>query len=155
MKTLIFKYAASVICALMFCFSGFGQQYKVEYNYDEFGNRELRQVIIISHKHDTVSEEISQNGNANHQEHYDLSFADKNITVYPNPVTSGLTVEISPFDPDENISILISTSQGVKCIEFQNVKAVSHIDLESHPAGIYMLTLQNGNLKKSWKVVKK
>ena len=75
---------------------------------------------------------------------------DEAISIYPNPVTDLLSVEL----PDGKSNISIYNVYGQKIYEVSNVSNKCTIDFTSYAGGIYILQLENNNMKKSYRIMK-
>ncbi|MFL5753050.1 MAG: PKD-like domain-containing protein [Bacteroidia bacterium] len=75
---------------------------------------------------------------------------DKNVSLYPNPVTNALTVAVN--DVAENLVLKLMSMNGQETVYFKslsnfNGKYQETIDLAQLPAGVYLLkVISNGNV---------
>jgi OmpA-OmpF porin, OOP family len=105
-----------------------------------------------------VQDSITKNWNSIGSQVFGMNDIQRNIKqtkVYPNPVNDILHVDISSFNPGEEVVISLINSEGhivrntsVKASDFQAI-----IDTSSLPSGLYMLRTTQGNQSNSTKVL--
>lgn len=77
------------------------------------------------------------------------------FSVYPNPTTSFVTLEILEIELTQ-LSFTLFDLQGKLLFERKVAQTSTSIDLESYESGIYILNiLDQNNLLKSFKIIKK
>ena len=74
-------------------------------------------------------------------------FASQNLNIYPNPFSNEIHLEQVEFTKGYMYSIL-----GEKILEFDN--SVQNLDTSSISKGIYIITLEDDNSSKSFKMIK-
>jgi hypothetical protein len=75
------------------------------------------------------------------------------FTLYPNPATDLLNIDLAGF-PGQNKVLEIHNVQGKLMSAFQTSEDKFRIDTRSYPAGMYVLTVQSGDLNRSFKFCK-
>ena len=79
---------------------------------------------------------------------------DSFIKLYPNPTKDLLTVEFLAFEDEVPGSMFVADLTGRLVCSSNALTKMFTIDLSGKPAGQYILVYQNGNDKKSWKIIK-
>lgn len=82
---------------------------------------------------------------------FDLS---TDIKIFPNPTTSKVSFDNSIYN-FENVSVVNSLGQEVSKTRFETFLSNQEIDLSSLPSGIYLIKLNNNEITKTVKVIKK
>lgn len=98
-----------------------------------------------------------------HQSSYEITAigslpdARVDISVYPNPTTNFITLNLSGQKSFGDLSALIITDINGKVLLQEKINGFEkQLDFSSYPAGVYFLTLkQGGQLIKSFKIIKK
>jgi hypothetical protein len=84
-------------------------------------------------------------------------FADAgNIRLYPNPTSGIITLDLSGFDSELNVTVEIFGTMG-ECV-YSNIpegKTIMNLDLTNKPAGIYVVRVVNGGEIKTKKIIKR
>lgn len=135
---------------------------KLVFAYDNSGNRISRNYTItlksgkFIHEPDslnTLAEYNSQDSKPDNesQEYSDL---DQKIKIFPNPTKGILKIEISGFDPSQQVEILVYNSTG--SLIFQKVPAAftELIDFSMRPNGIYIMRIKIGDKISEWKIIR-
>lgn len=123
-----------------------GQNYKTEYVYDQAGNRTTRRVILLNTQKNVAKKAITPL-----EEKTNLG----KITIYPNPTHGVLNINIAGEEENALYYAFIHTSSGEKIIE-QIIKGngIFRIDLSTHSAGIYILSLKSEKKELQYKIIK-
>ncbi len=121
----------------------------VSYQYDENGNRDTREVIVLNSKTSTSSF-INDSTKAQN----DIFFTKDNIKIHPNPTRGNLFVEITSDLEIENALILVSDMKGNILYRNSDISSKYNINLSHVPAGVYTLTIKSSNKKYDWKIIK-
>lgn len=103
---------------------------RIKYTYDNSGNRLSRQKEV------TVKTRSAA------------------ITVYPNPTSGMLKVDIPGAQQFEKALIALYDVAGKLLQEWNNVTQSNAIDLAAHSAGEYMLQITLNDEVSSWKIIK-
>lgn len=114
------------------------------FTYDERGNCISRPILGGGVKSATIKNKPAP------EKPEDDSF----IKLYPNPTNGLLTVEFSAFDDQVPGSLTVADLTGRVVYSSKALTKRYPIDLLNKPAGQYILIYQNGNVKKSWKIIK-
>lgn len=156
-------------------FSAFAQHSYYQYSYDAAGNRTQREVITFSpsppapnHNNDTTGpDSISgnntefakldnqyDNGNENKPEKHEEHIGDKVITIYPNPTTGVLRVEITGIKPGNTGMIIITEMAGKTIRQIENISSSNELNLRDLARGNYILQIRIDGVKREWEIVK-
>jgi len=147
----------SILLALVMILSLTGATAQtIEYNYDANGNR-ISRVIVLKKSIDTGevtdTESLSQLLPPNQtpvKDHLDKA----NITIYPNPTNSTITIEMSDYQ-EEIIMAHVLSSNGSLLLEgeIRNQNKYS-VDLSRFASGQYYLILTRKNETISYTIIK-
>lgn len=120
-----------------------GLSQTIEYQYDNAGNRKLRQVVVVpkSAKIDTTAFQQDVLG-------------EQIIKVYPNPTHGWLSVNINRLEPGEKAELMIYSISGAILIRKDDVSTSNRIDLNNQTAGMYIMRITLGSKVSEWKIVK-
>ena len=75
------------------------------------------------------------------------------IRIYPNPTGGFLHIEI-PGEKENNVNIRLYDMKGRTIKEMQVTDEYIVLDMNSQPAGIYILSIMVGEKRKDWKILK-
>lgn len=131
MKTFI------TICILLFAYSNLSAQRNFSYEYDDAGNRITR--TLINPKKAIPQEDV---------------LSDKKITVYPNPTTGVLRLELEGLETSDNTKIKIYDLQGAEVYFKEDFGNSLQIDLTNQVNGVYLLDIYIGDKRSYWKIIK-
>lgn len=124
------------------------QIYQIKYTYDDAGNREKRQVIIVGKSNlaliDTtiVTEPITDWLNK------------MKISIYPNPTKGILIIDIANMPEDVSGDITIHNMEGKSLLKLNQLNSTNKLDLSDYPTGIYVLRIRSLEKSCEWKIVK-
>lgn len=158
MKSIFLKLIA-VQFSLLLSNIATAQEYKIVYDYDNSGNRILREQIVLEPL-ETLQQQLEDFDTAAYFE-TELSAAFTNevtgsteLKIFPNPVFGVLKLEISGTLKDKEITVLLFNADS-KLLFQQKMKGNSTIDLSNETAGIYLLILEiDGIGRKEYKIIK-
>lgn len=122
------------------------QNYKVEYTYDQAGNRKSRMIIPFN----SVS---GKNSPEKKTTPLEQEFDNKTISIYPNPTQGLLNINISDQDEQIRYNMTIYTLTGKKIIDTETDGNIS-IDLSDYDTGIYILVLKTTESEIQFKIIK-
>ena len=130
-----------------------------EFVYDDSGNRKSRQVIIIPNSLKSASvnsEPISESFNElNQVQPVKSSLGEFKISIYPNPTHGDLNLKLTGDTiPEKIIYKVFNTSGSMVCNGLLNSSVLQNIPIGSMPSGVYILIVQYGDNKKTWKIIK-
>ncbi len=144
MKTKIIK-TFLLIIVILFSFAVSAQI--ISFEYDDAGNRILRDVIYLQ------PQTLTDTTNANYATEH-LSILDNTkITISPNPSPGRFKVLLEGFDL-ETPKLFLHSINGNMIYKNQDAGALTEIDISKRPNGTYILTLIIGDEKKVWKIIK-
>jgi len=119
----------------------------VTYSYDNAGNRTARQTIILKNTED-------KNYKENEISEVNDIFEKGNITVYPNPVNSILSIQFTDINTENEIVLQLYDISG-KLLKTKKTRAYNtQMDLSDNTAGVYILKIVSGNSRAEFTVVK-
>jgi len=122
------------------------------FNYDSSGNRTER-CFIPMRKSAQISDITGATGTQEQKEEIREKIGKNEIRIYPNPTGGFLHIEI-PGEKENNISIRLYDMKGRTIKEMQVTDENILLDLNSLPAGIYILSIMVGEKMKDWKILK-
>lgn len=127
-------------------------QSKIEFVYDDNGNRKERKVIVLGNKSATIYPDSLQ-------AKQDINPLDDNIglqktRIYPNPTKGTLYIDF-PELTDQQPIIEVYDQSGRLIVQKTAVSSKNKIDLSAHPPGSYIMMIHIGQEKKDWKIIKK
>ena len=117
------------------------------YAYDNAGNRVSRTLVVgplqAAGRHDKDSVI------------YHEVLANKEISLYPNPVTTNLTVNVKGYNQDAGGEYYLFDMQG-KVLLHNTMRIESfQIDMSAYTAGNYIMRIVLDGESTTWKVIKK
>ena len=146
------------------------QAFKASYTYDANGNRTLATIIWLSTslKSDTLSTidlETLQNTSLTGDtlvfpiQGYINSSIDSigktKISIYPNPTHGILLIQLTGFDIANNVAnIAVYDINGIKILQLASLSEMTSINLQSQPAGTYIMVIQIGAISKTYSIIK-
>ncbi|MDR0988107.1 MAG: T9SS type A sorting domain-containing protein [Prevotellaceae bacterium] len=131
---LLFYIGATDVCAQ-----------RVEYCYDDAGNRTVRKEITL--------ETRSNAGDAD-ESLYEDALAEMQIRIYPNPTKGMLRVDISGMEDLTGARIALYNLSGALLQQYTEVASSNVIDMSSRPAGVYVMRITYGECITNWKIIK-
>lgn len=120
----------------------------VRFSYDKSGNRTSRTSTI------TLKSTSSSEDQAKLVETFADQVGEHGIKIYPNPVTTELTVEIQGMDENIDASISIIDQAGRLVISQIKATGSNLIDLSRLSPGNYFMVIRVGNQNTKWNIVK-
>jgi hypothetical protein len=129
-------------------------QTTINFAYDSAGNRVSRTIEL------PASPTMFGGGGGTAEFREDENFfteilAEKEIKIYPNPTRGQLRVEILGYENlDKNSSIQVFTSGGALLYKTGNLKQTNDINLTDKPAGLYIMLINIGGERSTWKIIK-
>jgi hypothetical protein len=126
---------------------GYAQSSRVDYTYDQAGNRTARLIIyeaslIKKYNQPTDSVVIKD------------QLAGLELKFYPNPTKGMLRVEINGSEADSELNMVIYDAQGRILLNSKANEGTNTLDLTRYAAGWYVLRVQAGTNKKEYKIIK-
>jgi len=145
-----------LIFLIISTFDGITQ--KVEYTYDDAGNRTTQYIIRFGGKETNDEDEDNiktKSVEEEEQEVFKHNFGEREIHVYPNPTKGLLTIEIWKGNFEENYRLVLYDSSG-KLLNTSNIKGngAAPLDLSLYPSGIYILIIHTADGKSEYKIIK-
>ncbi|MBP1678054.1 MAG: hypothetical protein H6Q20_2613 [Bacteroidetes bacterium] len=119
----------------------------INYAYDNAGNRVSRtldvgpQQAAVRHDNDSVI--------------YHEVLSNKEISLYPNPVKTNLTVNVKGYDSDVNGEYYIFDIQGKMMLHHKMNSESFQIDMSAYASGNYIMRIVLDGESTTWKVIKK
>ena len=140
------KHVFIQLLAVLICSVACGQTV-VSYSYDNSGNRTSRKIILLK---STSSSE----GQAQQDEPFSDQVGEHGIIIYPNPVTSELTVEIQGLDEDVDASLSLVDQGGHLVLKQDHVTGSNLLGLSHVAPGTYILIIRVNTGSTTWKIIK-
>lgn len=144
----------TILTALLFTTSAYCA--RINYDYDNAGNRVKRYIIV--EEIDNVVKGEFRSGKEDEslgKEDKAISEEEVSIKVYPNPTTGIVNVDIANVDETENNTLHLYDSRGELITSRKRLQGNNVIDFMNTPNGIYILKLNIGDKEKSYKIIKK
>ncbi|MBR1517652.1 MAG: T9SS type A sorting domain-containing protein [Bacteroidales bacterium] len=157
---MIKKKTFSLLAFMAFVIPSWGQvlqRLPVEFAYDAAGNRILRHVVVLENRSGNDAKGMKQGASeeARYEEAaYDGWVEDMRVNVYPNPTKGRVTVELLNADAGMGYTARVYDSHGRRLYERTGMGGRIEIDLERYPVGYYIVELQAGDNRATWKIVK-
>ncbi|WP_291582857.1 T9SS type A sorting domain-containing protein [Bacteroides sp.] len=118
---------------------------RIEYIYDNAGNRETRQLQIIAQRMDSLENEKDKNRE---------EMLESKVIIYPNPTRGILQIDILRVENFEDSRIFLYNSSGKQLQQWSDISRSNVINLSDYASGIYILQVTcNGDVS-SWKIIK-
>ena len=146
MKT-IYLLACMLVAVLLF--SQAHAQTKYGFTYDASGNRITRAVILL--KSATIPVDTLQA--KQDQKILEDQIGLQKTRIYPNPTKGLLKVDFPALSQSE-VVISVYNSTGKLIMRKSATSFGNEIDLSIYPSGLYVMTIQIGQEKKEWKIIK-
>lgn len=121
------------------------------YEYDNSGNRIVRKVLTV--KNMKIAEDENSEI-ADEMKSFSEKIGEFNISIFPNPTTSKITLEISDYPDLINGKISLFTLSGQLIREMKITSDKLEIDLSSYANGMYLIRLDMNDHKDEWKIIK-
>lgn len=118
----------------------------IDFTYDAAGNRIKREVVLTR----GVSEDEDNQG----VELLDGTFNDRIVKIFPNSQESTVKITISGFESDDECSLQIYFTNGVKIRSQIVTNPITIIDLSGQQQGVYLLQIILNGKSSSWRVIK-
>lgn len=125
----------------------------VEFEYDNAGNRILRDIIYLK---TTIADSNYNKQTAEFQE----MLGETLVTISPNPNGGKFTVKIEAYDFKIHPQIYLHSISGMLIYENSKAEMLTVIDISNYPNGTYILSLIIdteliiGTERKTWKIIK-
>ena len=127
------------------CLPFFGQTQK--FWYDASGNRTSRKTIGLKSESGIIEDKDTP-------EEFSDQVGEKEILIYPNPVKSQLTIEITGYEEDLSAGFYLIDQGGRQVITRTKVPRITTLDLSGFSPGVYFLIIQVNNEKSKWTIIK-
>ena len=145
---------ASLVFTFLFLSKGLLAQSQVEYTYDQNGNRLNRKLVIVELKSFAVDSTLSVPEILKLEEEVYTEPIEKHIKVFPNPVKSSLTIQISGYDESLHKSAMVFSIKGDRLKYEKRIGSETTLPLERLDDGIYLLRVTIGEEIFQYKIVK-
>lgn len=121
----------------------------VEFEYDDAGNRIMRDVIYFKST-------IADSSDHKQTEEFQVILGETQVTISPNPNGGTFTVKIENNlqSSVDSPHLFLYTINGVLIYENNNAGILNEIDISEHKNGTYILSLIIGPERKTWKIIK-
>jgi len=158
MKTLLIMKKIIILALTLLVSISAKSQVEYLFGYDAAGNRISRIGIILSKAPGNVDTtgnvaDTYFNNNVAKQQ-YQANIEDYVITVYPNPTTGELKIDISNFEEGTKGSIMIIDMQGKLIYQRDNISGNSIVNLSNAASGQYLMRIAVNNKNHEWFVMK-
>ncbi len=125
----------------------------IEYIYDDAGNRTDRQVIVI--QNNLKSATLSDDDNKTDEEPIKSNWENMEILIYPNPTIGDINLGFKGSTDINDIRYQVFNATG-KLMLTGHLKTggLNRLQFSTLSKGLYILVLQHGTEKKTWKIIK-
>ncbi len=124
------------------------------YQYDENGNRTARIVDLGKDLEATANFNDSLQGESELPKPLQETLGEATVKIYPNPTQGLLILESQGFENDVLPQFEVYTLSGSLLQRIKSTENRQQIDLSDQPAGIYLLRIKSGSLRREWKIIK-
>ena len=131
-----------LLFSLLSCSLGMSAQTKIGYSYDAAGNRVKRELVLSR----------SQSQEAKRSVAYSDVLVDHQIQIVPNSKSG--KVKVAALDGKLQFSVMVYNVSGQNVQTLKDVRGQAEVDLSNNPNGIYVLVLEVGQEKTTWKIMK-
>ncbi|MBN1339556.1 MAG: T9SS type A sorting domain-containing protein [Bacteroidales bacterium] len=132
--------------------------FQIAFTYDEAGNRETREVILLKSTEEITPADTMENRGLWQDENAGPAFAkqagEHTITVFPNPTKGQLEVVVSGAEPGPAWSAEVYDLGGNLLLKKEALSGTTLIDLSGRQKGMYILKILLPGHECVWKVVK-
>lgn len=121
---------------------------KVQYTYDNHGNRIQRKLVASPWSErlgNATPEEIEENSKVAIQE---------GISVFPNPTSDKVVLTINDFDPSETNSMSLLDAKGIEVMSQRVTQNNSEMDVSQFKSGIYYFKVVKNKKMLYYKLIK-
>ena len=122
------------------------EDFVYEYTYDAAGNRTRREYIDLDLGKIGSDQEPPKPQTETIAEH--------EITIFPNPAKSHITLEITNLAGKEEASVTITDMSGREVMTLENLKSENMIDLSKQTNGVYFMKIAIADKDILWKIIK-
>jgi streptogramin lyase len=102
----------------------------------------------------TDSAAIATANEATQSKPYETTLGEQKITVFPNPTSGQLQIDITNFIEGSKGYILATDMQGRVFYKIENVNSTNKLDFSSLAKGNYTVKIVLNNTSKEWIIVK-
>lgn len=121
-------------------------QQRVEYTYDQAGNRLTRKIVILSPR--GVKQAPTDSIPVKQQ------WRDRIIIIYPNPTRGALAIEIQGGKDTDKIIAELFNSSGAMLYARKWTGTAYTIDMRAYVTGIYILRIKINEEMNEYKIIK-
>jgi hypothetical protein len=135
-----------------------------EYSYDNNGNRVQRVYLLSKTNPDTTNNTRTTDSTAiaatnqttqpPQQTPVTTILGEQKVTVFPNPTSGQLQIDITNFIEGSKGYILATDMQGRVFYKIENVNSTNKLDFSSLAKGNYTVKIVLNNTSKEWIIVK-
>lgn len=122
---------------------------KITYTYDSAGNRTSRQYTIVQLRSAT-----NPKTNADDTIPVKSGAEDFNVTIYPNPTKSTLTVKVSGGEANKKMILKLLSPQGTQLQVIDASLETTQINMSKYPSGWYILRVFANDKAVDFKIIK-
>lgn len=131
-----------LLLSFLSCSLGISAQTKIGYSYDAAGNRVKREIVLSR----------TQSQEAKHAVAYSDMLSEHQIQIVPNSKSG--KVKVAALDGKLQFSVMVYNVSGQNVQTLKDVRGQAEVDLSNNPNGIYVLVLEIGQEKTTWKIMK-
>ena len=133
---------------------------KVEFTYDNNGNRGTRTLVVEQLKSGSVSFPVINPKSLKTTESIKAEVTDVPVEgeistqVYPNPNKGLIKIEISNMESNSKNEMRLYDLSGAQLLTKQNFNSRTEVDISRFKDGIYILRLKINGRVSDWKIIK-
>lgn len=139
-----------ILLLLLFALCTQAQQ-KASYAYDAAGNRISRTIVMGKQNVETDD----KNNLPTQTTFFEEMLSEKQLKIYPNPVESLLTVEVSDLEPASHAELSLFDEGGRLLLRRVITESTTVIDMSLFITGNYLMRIVIENNQSIWKIIKK
>ena len=127
-------------------FIGVSAQNHIKYTYDKAGNRIKKEIVLTRSAFSNDSDNIKP---------FTDRMNERIIQIFPNPTKGNLLITVS--GDSENLTtghLTLFNFAGKMVVKTEITSTTTSLDISSEPNGIYIMQLELGDEKTSWKIIK-
>ena len=132
--------------------SGAFAQNKIQYIYDDAGNRKQRNTCINCRQMQNPPDPKKPEGAADEAS---IQLAQQHgLNVFPNPTQDKVVVSLSNVKDDEPTAVLVTDEAGKTIYSAKNLQQQSQIDMSNYQVGVYFVKVSIGKDVLVYKIMK-
>jgi len=116
--------------------------------YDASGNRIARTLVVFH------SAKIKEENAKNKSELAIDSVLTNRITIYPNPTSGHLAIQITNLAETQKVSLIVMDLKGQVLMNKSGISSFTDLDITAYPSATYVLRIVLDGKPTEWKIIK-